>query len=85
MLSEGFKRAGSTFSQLAPQDFYLSLVGDRFGGRCYPLVRAMAVALADAGSKGINSLVQNFPGGRGAASRKFDVAQEESGQAAFQW
>ncbi|MBK5529404.1 hypothetical protein JFT86_20925 [Pseudomonas sp. TH06] len=60
LLSEGLKHAGSTFSQLAPQDFFLSLVGDGFGGRCYPLVRAMAVALADAGSTGINSLVQKL-------------------------
>lgn len=59
-LSEDFRSAGSVFSQLAPQDFYLSLVGDRSGGRCYPLVRAMAVALANGGEAGANSLVQKL-------------------------
>ncbi|MFB4249782.1 TcdA/TcdB pore-forming domain-containing protein [Pseudomonas idahonensis] len=58
--SEDFQGAGSVFSQLAPQDFYLSLVGDRSGGRCYPLVRAMAVALANGGEAGVNSLVQKL-------------------------
>ena len=58
--SEDFHKAGSVFSQLAPQDFYLSLVGDRSGGRCYPLVRAMAVALASGGETGVNSLVQKL-------------------------
>lgn len=59
-LSEDFRGAGSVFGQLAPQDFYLSLVGDRSGGRCYPLVRAMAVALARGGEAGVNSLVQKL-------------------------
>ncbi|MGR4041689.1 TcdA/TcdB pore-forming domain-containing protein [Pseudomonas sp. 910_21] len=58
--SEDFRGAGSVFGQLAPQDFYLSLVGDRSGGRCYPLVRAMAVALARGGEAGVNSLVQKL-------------------------
>ncbi|WP_025127307.1 TcdA/TcdB pore-forming domain-containing protein [Pseudomonas sp. PH1b] len=60
VFSEDFRTAGSVFSQLAPQDFYLSLVGDRSGGRCYPLVRAMAVALASGGEAGVNSLVQKL-------------------------
>ncbi|MCT8352637.1 TcdA/TcdB pore-forming domain-containing protein [Photorhabdus kayaii] len=58
--SEGFHRAGSSFDRLVPQDFYLSLVGDKSGGRCYPLVRAMAVALANSGEAGINSLVEKL-------------------------
>ncbi|RXU65576.1 cytotoxin [Pseudomonas protegens] len=60
VFSEDFQSAGSVFGQLAPQDFYLSLVGDRSGGRCYPLVRAMAVALANGGEAGVNSLVQKL-------------------------
>ncbi|SFN47539.1 TcdA/TcdB pore-forming domain-containing protein [Xenorhabdus japonica] len=60
VFSEDFKRAGSSFSQLAPQDFYLSLVGDVSSGRCYPLVRAMAVALANNGETGINRLVEKL-------------------------
>lgn len=60
VFSEDFNKAGSVFGQLAPQDFYLSLVGDRSGGRCYPLVRAMAVALANGGEAGVNSLVQKL-------------------------
>ncbi|WP_422420424.1 TcdA/TcdB pore-forming domain-containing protein [Pseudomonas sp. GZD-222] len=60
LFSEDFHRAGSTFSLLAPQDFYLSLVGDKSGGRCYPLVRAMAVALASGGEDGVISLVEKL-------------------------
>ncbi|MCW7763107.1 TcdA/TcdB pore-forming domain-containing protein [Photorhabdus luminescens] len=60
VFSEDFHRAGSSFDRLAPQDFYLSLVGDVSGGRCYPLVRAMAVALANGGETGINSLVEKL-------------------------
>ncbi|WP_448511499.1 insecticidal toxin MCF [Photorhabdus laumondii] len=60
MFSEDFHDAGSVFNRLVPQDFYLSLVGDRTGGRCYPLVRTMAVALAGGGEAGINSLVQKL-------------------------
>ncbi|RAW69216.1 hypothetical protein CKY06_17605 [Photorhabdus sp. S15-56] len=58
--SEDFHRAGSSFDRLVPQDFYLSLVGDKSGGRCYPLVRAMAVALANSGEAGINNLVEKL-------------------------
>ncbi|MBD2798392.1 hypothetical protein ID856_18110 [Xenorhabdus sp. 18] len=60
IFSEDFQQAGSKFSRLVPQDFYLSLVGDVSGGRCYPLVRAMAVALASNGEAGINSLVEKL-------------------------
>ncbi|PHM45854.1 toxin B [Xenorhabdus mauleonii] len=60
VFSEDFQRAGSLSSHLVPQDFYLSLVGDVSGGRCYPLVRAMAVALANNGETGVNSLVEKL-------------------------
>jgi insecticidal toxin len=60
VFSEDFQGAGSTFSRLVPQDFYLSLVGDKSGGRCYPLVRAMAVALAGNGEEAVNSLVEKL-------------------------
>ncbi|PHM44306.1 TcdA/TcdB pore-forming domain-containing protein [Xenorhabdus szentirmaii] len=60
VFSEDFQRAGSISSQLVPQDFYLSLVGDVSGGRCYPLVRAMAVALSGNGEVGVNSLVEKL-------------------------
>ncbi|PHM22319.1 TcdA/TcdB pore-forming domain-containing protein [Xenorhabdus ehlersii] len=60
VFSEDFQYAGSSFSRLIPQDFYLSLVGDASGGRCYPLVRAMAVALANGGEASINSLVEKL-------------------------
>jgi insecticidal toxin len=57
---EDFRGSGSTFERLVPQDFYLLLVGDKSGGRCYPLVRAMAVALASGGEDGINNLVEKL-------------------------
>ncbi|MDX7987581.1 hypothetical protein FE392_09590 [Xenorhabdus sp. 12] len=60
VFSEDFQHAGSISSHLVPQDFYLSLVGDISGGRCYPLVRAMAVALASNGEAGINNLVEKL-------------------------
>ncbi|MTC44883.1 hypothetical protein GKR71_03370 [Providencia sp. wls1922] len=41
-----FQDGGSIYQRLAPQDFYLQLMGDDEGGRCYPLVRSMSVALA---------------------------------------
>lgn len=41
-----FQNEGSIYQRLAPQDFYLPLMGDDEGGRCYPLVRTMSVALA---------------------------------------
>ncbi|WP_440974374.1 phosphatase domain-containing putative toxin [Pseudomonas koreensis] len=60
VLSNDFDRAGSVFKRLVPQDFYLALVGDGASGRCYPLVRAMAVALALKGKAGIGQLVDNM-------------------------
>ncbi|WP_336844765.1 TcdA/TcdB pore-forming domain-containing protein [Providencia rettgeri] len=44
-----FYHSGSENIRLIPQDFYLLSVKDNSGGRCYPLVRAMAVALAKKG------------------------------------
>ncbi|WMI97573.1 TcdA/TcdB pore-forming domain-containing protein [Pseudomonas chlororaphis subsp. aurantiaca] len=58
--SENFQRAGSSFERLMPQDFFLALVGDKTSGRCLPLVRAMAVALAEYGVPGVNSLVEKL-------------------------
>ncbi|MGQ5525183.1 TcdA/TcdB pore-forming domain-containing protein [Chitinimonas sp. PSY-7] len=58
--AEDFRQAGSTFDRLTPQDFYLSLVGDKAGGRCYPLVRTMAVALANGGEQAVNNLVEKL-------------------------
>lgn len=57
---EHFQRAGSTFERLVPQDFYLSRVGDQTGGRCYPLVRAMAVALVSGGEQGADRLLERL-------------------------
>ncbi|WP_323837496.1 TcdA/TcdB pore-forming domain-containing protein [Photorhabdus africana] len=60
IFSEDFRRAGSSFYRLVPQDVYLSLIGDVSDGRCYPLVRAMAVALAHRGETGIKNLVKKL-------------------------
>ncbi|MDI2146206.1 cytotoxin [Pseudomonas sp. ITA] len=60
VFSEDFQKAGNTFSRLVPQDFYLSLIGDKAGGRCYPLVRAMAVAIGNNGEEGVNNLVEKL-------------------------
>lgn len=59
-VSELFYFSGSKINRLAPQDFYLSLVGDESNGRCYPLVRAMSVALANRGQKGANTLIDRL-------------------------
>lgn len=55
-----FSQQGSVNTRLIPQDFYLSLVGDKFSGRCYPLVRVMAVALASQGNVGANKFIDNL-------------------------
>ncbi|KAH9296775.1 hypothetical protein KI387_028457 [Taxus chinensis] len=44
-IQNDFKLEAKGFLEAAPQHFFLSNVGDKYGGRCYPLVRAMAVAL----------------------------------------
>lgn len=55
-----FQHHGSINSRLAPQDFYLPLLGDKSGGRCYPLVRAMSVALTKDGLIGANELLDKI-------------------------
>lgn len=55
-----FQYQGSIYSRLAPQDFYLPLMGDNSGGRCYPLVRAMAVALSKNDLNGANTLLDKM-------------------------
>ncbi|WP_283125596.1 TcdA/TcdB pore-forming domain-containing protein [Providencia stuartii] len=59
-IHELFQHHGSINSRLAPQDFYLPLLGDKSGGRCYPLVRAMSVALTKDGLKGANELLDKI-------------------------
>ncbi|WP_252090979.1 TcdA/TcdB pore-forming domain-containing protein [Pseudomonas sp. MWU13-3659] len=59
-MAETIRQLGSVFDRLAPQDFYLTLVGDASGGRCYPLVRAMAVALQMRQIEGGNRLVDRL-------------------------
>lgn len=46
VIQSDFELQSKGFLESAPQDFFLSNVGDKYGGRCYPLVRAMAVALS---------------------------------------
>lgn len=55
-----FSKNGCTDKRLIPQSFYLSLIGDNYTGRCYPLVRAMSVALASKGNLGANNFVDNL-------------------------
>lgn len=55
-----FQKAGSIENRLAPQDFYLSLMGDKSGGRCYPLVRAMSVALEHSGRSGAHEFIDKL-------------------------
>ncbi|WP_438336210.1 TcdA/TcdB pore-forming domain-containing protein [Providencia hangzhouensis] len=55
-VSELFYSLNSQINRLMPQDFYLTLIGDDSRGRCYPLVRAMSVALAKNDQKGADTL-----------------------------
>lgn len=55
-----FQKSGSIQQRVAPQDFYLPLMEDDSGGRCYPLVRAMSVALALDGNKGADELLNKM-------------------------
>lgn len=55
-----FTQNGCIDKRLIPQNFYLSLIGDKYTGRCYPLVRTMSVALASKGNIGANNLVDNL-------------------------
>ncbi|HHR5880205.1 TPA: TcdA/TcdB pore-forming domain-containing protein [Providencia alcalifaciens] len=59
-MSELFYKLGSKSNRLIPQDFYLSLIKNDSGGRCYPLVRAMSVALARDGIDGANTLIDKL-------------------------
>ncbi|WP_265511479.1 hypothetical protein [Providencia rustigianii] len=45
---------------MIPQDFYLSLMKGDSSGRCYPLVRAMSVALARNGQAGADILIDKL-------------------------
>lgn len=60
LYSDDFRRAGSDFQRLVVQDFFLLRVADQSGGRCYPLVRAMAVALGCGGQQGVDRLVERL-------------------------
>lgn len=55
-----FKEAGCIDKRTMPQDFYLPLMGDNSGGRCYSLVRVMSVALASGAEKGANKLLDKM-------------------------
>nr|ELR5083743.1 hypothetical protein [Providencia stuartii] len=55
-----FQHHGATYTRLAPQDFYLPLMGDNSGGRCYPLVKAMAVALSKNNTTAANILLNKL-------------------------
>lgn len=55
-----FQHHGATDTRLAPQDFYLPLMGDNSGGRCYPLVKAMAVALSKNNTTAANILLNKL-------------------------
>ena len=59
-ISELFSESGSKTNRLIPQDFYLSLVKSESGGRCYPLVRGMSVALAREGQIGADKLIDKL-------------------------
>lgn len=59
-ISEFFYDNGSKVNRLIPQDFYLSAIKSDSGGRCYPLVRAMSVALVKEGEIGANKLIDKL-------------------------
>ncbi|WP_353242002.1 TcdA/TcdB pore-forming domain-containing protein [Providencia sp.] len=59
-ISEFFYENGSKANRLIPQDFYLSVIKSESGGRCYPLVRAMSVALAKDGQNGADKLIDKL-------------------------
>ncbi|HBC7428778.1 TPA: hypothetical protein KEY68_001021 [Providencia rettgeri] len=59
-IKDFFIKFGSINARLIPQDFYLLSVKDNNGGRCYPLVRAMAVALAREDKKGADNLIDKL-------------------------
>ncbi|MEX9607571.1 TcdA/TcdB pore-forming domain-containing protein [Providencia huaxiensis] len=59
-VSKLFYSFNSQSNRLIPQDFYLSLMGGETKGRCYPLVRAMSVALAKDGENGADVLINKL-------------------------
>lgn len=59
-ISEFFYENGSKRNRLIPQDFYLSIIKSESGGRCYPLVRAMSVALAIGGQNSADKLIDKL-------------------------
>ncbi|WP_375084095.1 TcdA/TcdB pore-forming domain-containing protein [Providencia sp. SKLX074055] len=59
-ISEFFYENGSKRNRLIPQDFYLSIIKSESGGRCYPLVRAMSVALAKGGQNSADKLIDKL-------------------------
>ncbi|MEQ4674473.1 TcdA/TcdB pore-forming domain-containing protein [Providencia vermicola] len=59
-ISEFFYENGSKINRLIPQDFYLSIIKSESGGRCYPLVRAMSVALAKGGQNSADKLIDKL-------------------------
>lgn len=59
-ISELFSSLGSKTNRLIPQDFYLSLIRSDSGGRCYPLVRTMSVALALNGHTGADRFIDKL-------------------------
>ncbi|EPQ5227433.1 TcdA/TcdB pore-forming domain-containing protein [Providencia stuartii] len=59
-VSKLFYSFNSLSNRLMPQDFYLSLMGGETKGRCYPLVRAMSVALARDGQNGADVLINKL-------------------------
>ncbi|MEY1237352.1 TcdA/TcdB pore-forming domain-containing protein [Providencia manganoxydans] len=73
-----FQRHGAIYTHLAPQDFYLPLMGDNSGGRCYPLVRAMAVALANKGRVDANVLLNKLFLAAGAPTEENSILLKTS-------
>ncbi|MGG4664037.1 TcdA/TcdB pore-forming domain-containing protein [Providencia vermicola] len=59
-ISEFFYENGSKINRLIPQGFYLSIIKSGSGGRCYPLVRAMSVALAKGGQNSADKLIDKL-------------------------
>lgn len=59
-MNDFFQKMGCIKYRSAPQDFYLPLMGEKLGGRCYPLVRAMSVALATHGQENADILLNRM-------------------------
>ncbi|WP_420959150.1 TcdA/TcdB pore-forming domain-containing protein [Burkholderia gladioli] len=59
-LSKPLAKPGATIKLPMPQGLFLGRIQDAAPGRCYPLVRAMAVALAQRGEAGARILVEKM-------------------------